>query len=98
MSECWCLGQVVTGVDALSRDALRTLALSVGLRGAAVPGPLRALAPKLSATDQKVVENIQRLLSFFLGDRSSSGGGGSPMAGSLSGQSGSGLTAALFGR
>jgi hypothetical protein len=90
------LSQVVTGVDALSRDALRTLAVSIGLRGNSVPGPLKALAPKLSAKDQKVVENIQRLLSFFLGDRN---GNARPLPGSLSGQAGSGgFASSLFGR
>jgi len=72
------LDELVNGVDALSRDAARTLALSVGLRGALVPAPLRALAPKLTPVDQKVVENIQRLLNFFLG--ASGSGAGSPAA------------------
>ena len=65
------LDEIVGGVDALSRDASRSLAMSIGLRGSLIPGPLRALAPELTDRDRKVIDNIQRLLAFFLGDESS---------------------------
>lgn len=57
---------IVSGADALSRDAARTLALSVGLNGGLVPGAFRALAPKLTEQDRLVVDNIQKLLNFLL--------------------------------
>ena len=48
------LDDIVAGADALSRDAARSLALSVGLNGGLVPGAFRALAPKLTEQDRKV--------------------------------------------
>ena len=62
------LDEVVRAVDSLSREAASELALSVGLRGQAMPSVLRALAPPLSDADRKVVASIRKLVSFFLGD------------------------------
>merc|ERR1712070_787065 len=59
------LYEIVVGIDALSRDALRTLALSLGLRQ--VPAPFRALVPKLDPKERKVIDNIQQLVAFFIG-------------------------------
>ena len=75
------LEEIVSGVDALSRDASRTLAVSLGVRGAFVPGALRALAPELTDKDRKVIDNIQRLLTFLLGgDGAASGAVGTGAA------------------
>ena len=68
------LEEIVSGVDALSRDASRSLAVSLGVRGALVPGAIRALAPELTDKDRKVIDNIQRLLAFLLGNSGTDGG------------------------
>jgi len=62
------LDEVVRGADCLGRDAARVLASNLGLRGANIPGVFKAVAPKLTSEDKKVVENTRKLLSFFLGD------------------------------
>lgn len=62
------LDETVKGVDALSRDGLRQLAATVGFRGPLVPPVMKALVPKPSEDDQVVINNIDKLLNFFLGD------------------------------
>ena len=73
-------------VDALSRDAARELFIRLGVRGAAVPGIFRALAPKLTEKDKRTVDSIFKLLSFLIGDTPSSASDMSPngIAGVLS--------------
>ena len=76
--------QVVKGADCLGRDAARELAFTVGLRGSNVPNLLKAVTPKLSDEDRKVVDNTNKLLAFLLGNlqvgnisfESGNGGGG----------------------
>ncbi|CAM9871997.1 unnamed protein product [Ectocarpus sp. 12 AP-2014] len=62
------LDEVVKGADCLGRDAARELAFTVGLRGSNVPNLLRAVTPKLSDEDRKVVDNTNKLLAFLLGN------------------------------
>lgn len=69
------LDEVVSAADALSREAVNELVLTVGLRGAQLPSALKALAPPLTEADQRVVASIRKLVNFFLGDLSSSEGG-----------------------
>lgn len=59
---------MVKGADCLGRDAARELAFTVGLRGSSVPNLLRAVTPKLSDEDRKVVDNTNKLLAFLLGN------------------------------
>lgn len=62
------LDETVKGVDALSREGLRELAATLGLRGSPlVPPVLKAMVPRLNEQDKKQVENVQKLLGFFLG-------------------------------
>ena len=59
---------MVKGADCLGRDAARELAFTVGLRGSNVPNLLKAVTPKLSDEDRKVVDNTNKLLAFLLGN------------------------------
>lgn len=61
------LDETVKGVDAVSREGLRQVATSIGFKGPLVPPVLKAMVPPLSKKDRKVVENVQKLLDFFLG-------------------------------
>ncbi|KAG5185217.1 hypothetical protein JKP88DRAFT_271995 [Tribonema minus] len=63
--------EVVRGADCIGRDAARELAYTVGLRGANIPGFIKAAAPPLSSDDRKVVDNTRRLIAFFMGDAAS---------------------------
>ena len=70
--------EVVAAADALSREAANELAVALSpiglspLGGAFAPpavAPLfKALAPKLTDADRKVVTSIRELVAFFLGD------------------------------
>mmetsp|Transcript_5279 Transcript_5279/g.13802 ORF Transcript_5279/g.13802 Transcript_5279/m.13802 type:complete len:452 (+) Transcript_5279:1371-2726(+) len=73
------LDEVVRAADALSRDALTQLTLSPAAAALealpALPGVralnrglIDALAPRLTASDRKVVDSIRKLTAFFLGD------------------------------
>lgn len=62
------LDEVTKSVDAISRDAIGIIIASVGLRGRTVPPLVLALAPPVTATDRKVIDNITRLVQFLLGD------------------------------
>mmetsp|Transcript_53038 Transcript_53038/g.156704 ORF Transcript_53038/g.156704 Transcript_53038/m.156704 type:complete len:426 (+) Transcript_53038:1379-2656(+) len=68
------LDEVVSAADALSREAVNELVLTVGLRSAQMPSAIRALAPPLTDADQKVVESIRKLVLFFLGDLAAADG------------------------
>ena len=67
------LDEVVRAADALSREALASLALQTGVRRSLVPAPLQALAPPLTQADEQVVASIQKLTQFFLGDLDTTG-------------------------
>ena len=88
------LDEVVRAVDSLSREAASELALSVGLRGQAMPSVLRALAPPLSDADRKVVASIRKLVSFFLGDTPLPGATDGATDGATATASGSSLVSA----
>ena len=75
------LNELVGAADALSREAANTLMLRLGLASASVPPfpgvhVLRelpaALVPPLSDEDEQALENIRKLVVFFLGDVSAS--------------------------
>eukprot|EP00978_Attheya_sp_CCMP212_P032728 scaffold129080_cov44-Attheya_sp.AAC.3 len=62
------LEEVVTVVDASSRDAVRELAITLGVNNLPLPSLLRALTPKLTTEDRQVVQQIQKLVQFLFGD------------------------------
>jgi aarF domain-containing kinase len=57
--------EIVKGVDALSRDALYTVMSTLQVREVRLPGLVRAMAPRLSEQDRKVVRNLNKLVSFL---------------------------------
>jgi len=62
------LEEIVTVVDASSRDAVLELTKTLGLNNFPVPSFLRALSPALSENDKEMVEQIRVLIQFLLGD------------------------------
>jgi len=64
------LEEIVTVVDASSRDAVRAVASNVPGLNAILPrnSLLRALAPELTKQDKVMVEQIQTLIQFLFGD------------------------------
>lgn len=60
------LDEICNTADALSRDAVRELFIRLGLQGR-VPPLLKALAPRLSDSDKRTVDNISKLVSFLTG-------------------------------
>jgi hypothetical protein len=55
-------------VDASSREGLRELVRSLGLANLPVPSFVRALSPELNENDKRMVQQIQKLVQFLLGD------------------------------
>lgn len=62
------LEEIVTVVDASSREAVQELVRTLGLGNLPVPGLFRALNPRLSDQDKKTVQQIRKLVQFLLGD------------------------------
>jgi len=62
------LEEIVTVVDASSREALQELTVALGLGNLPVPSFFRALSPRLSDKDRRVVKQIRKLLQFLFGD------------------------------
>ena len=62
------LEEIVTVVDASGRQAVQALVKRIGLSGVPVPSLFKALNPKLSESDERVVTQIGKLLQFLLGD------------------------------
>lgn len=62
------LDEIVTVVDASSREAVQELTRRLGLSALPVPSFFKALNPELSENDKRMVEQIGTLVSFFLGD------------------------------
>lgn len=62
------LEEIVTVADAISRDGLRELARSLGLRNLPVPTFFQTMSPPLTEKDRKMVQQIDQLVRFFLGD------------------------------
>jgi len=73
------LEEIVTVVDASSRDVVRAIASNVPGLNAILPrnSLLRALAPKLTKEDKAMVEQIQTLIQFLFGDFDVVAGGNS---------------------
>lgn len=62
------LEEIVTVVDASSREAINELALSLGLNNVPTPSLFRALSPQLSESDRRTVQQIRKLVQFLVGD------------------------------
>jgi aarF domain-containing kinase len=62
------LEEIVTVVDASSRDAMQELVRRVGLGNVPVPSFFRALSPELSNEDRRMVQQIGTLVQFLTGD------------------------------
>lgn len=62
------LEEIVTVVDASSREAVLELSKSLGISNFPVPSFLRALSPELSDNDKQMVQQIRVLVQFLLGD------------------------------
>lgn len=75
------LEEIVTVVDASSRDAVRAIASNVPGLNAILPrnSLLRALAPELTKEDKVTVEQIQTLIQFLFGDFDVVAGGGNEL-------------------
>jgi aarF domain-containing kinase len=72
------LDEIVTVVDASSREATQELARRLGLGNLPVPSFVRALSPELTEKDRRTVQQIGTLVQFLLGDfEGVLGGGGS---------------------
>lgn len=73
--------EICNGVDAISRDAARELIYRLGIQDA-IPSPirpfLRALAPKLTTQDKRVVDSIVKLVSFLIDGSTTTGTISSP--------------------
>merc|ERR1711935_234409 len=62
------LEEIVTVIDASSREATQELIRRVGLSNIPTPSFLRALSPELSENDRRMVEQISKLVQFLSGD------------------------------
>lgn len=62
------LEEIVTVVDASSREAAQELVRTLGLGNLPVPGFVRALNPSLSEEDKTTVQQIRKLVQFLSGD------------------------------
>lgn len=67
------LEEIVTVVDASSRDAVQTLIKSIGLDNLPLPSIFRALNPELSEKDRRMVQQIRKVIQFLLGDFEAAG-------------------------
>jgi aarF domain-containing kinase len=75
------LEEIVTVVDASSRDAAQELIRRLGLANIPTPSLLRALNPELSENDRRMVQQIATLVQFLFGDFDGAMGGGSTFGG-----------------
>lgn len=81
------LEEIVTVVDASSRDATQELVKRLGLGNVPVPSFFRALSPELSNEDRRMVQQIGTLVQFLTGDYEGAiGGSGGNGAGALQAQ------------
>merc|ERR1711939_632697 len=69
------LEEIVTVVDASSREATQELARRLGLGNLPVPSFVRALSPEPSQEDRRMVKQIGTLVQFLTGDFESVLGG-----------------------
>jgi len=66
--------EIVTVVDASSRDAALELLRSLGLSNIPLPSFFRAMTPALTEQDRKMVQQVGKLVQFLLGDLDGAGG------------------------
>jgi len=88
------LEEIVTVVDASSREATQELIRRVGLSNIPTPSFLRALSPELSENDKRMVQQITKLVQFLGGDFDGAIGGGNGNNNNL-GNGGNATTARL---
>jgi len=88
------LEEIVTVVDASSREATQELIRRVGLSNLPTPSFLRALSPELSENDKRMVQQITKLVQFLGGDFDGAIGGNSSNNNNL-GNGGNATTARL---
>jgi hypothetical protein len=69
------LEEIVTVVDASSRDAVQELARRLGLANLPTPSLFRALNPELNDNDRRIVQQIGTLIQFLFGDFDGAMGG-----------------------
>lgn len=69
------LEEIVTVVDASSRDAFQEIIRRVGLANIPTPSFFRALNPELSDNDKRMVQQITKLVQFLGGDYDGAIGG-----------------------
>ena len=62
------LEELVTVVDASGRGAVQELSQRLGLSNFPMPGFVRAMTPELTEQDRNMVQQIQKLEQFLLGD------------------------------
>jgi aarF domain-containing kinase len=77
------LEEIVTVVDASSREATQELARRLGLGNLPVPSFVRAMSPALSDNDRRMVSQIGTLVQFLLGDFEGILGGGTGGSGGV---------------
>merc|ERR1712232_11277 len=85
------LEEIVTVVDASSRDAAQEIIRRVGLSNVPAPSFFRALNPELSENDKRMVQQITKLVQFLFGDYDAAMGGSNNNVGN----GGGGATARL---
>ena len=89
------LEEIVTVVDASSREASQELARRLGLGNLPVPSFVRAMNPKLSDNDRRMVQEIGTLVEFLLGAGGGPGGDSSTLSSSGSGNTSARIRALL---
>lgn len=65
------MDEIVKSIDALSREQLAALVAALGLSAVRVPlftGAMVPLAPRMTAEDRQVVQNMTTILQWLLGD------------------------------
>merc|ERR1712238_360045 len=67
------LEEIVTVVDASSREVVFELSKSLGLNSIPVPSIFRALTPELSSKDKQNIQQIRVLLKFLFGELDGAG-------------------------
>jgi aarF domain-containing kinase len=75
------LEEIVTVVDASSRDAAQELVRRLGLANVPTPSLFRALNPELSESDKRMVQQITKLIQFLFGDYDGALGGSGTASG-----------------
>jgi aarF domain-containing kinase len=77
------LEEIVTVVDASSREAVNELVRNLGLSNFPLPSLFKALNPELNDTDKRMVQQIGKLIQFLFGDFDSALGDGARNGGGM---------------